>query len=328
MLDPTLLGHEPIRRRLLERLEGGRLTGSMLFSGPDGIGKRRVALELAQRELCLRRCACGQCEGCRAYKTDPLPTELPNLLRIAPEGKAGLIRIGMIRESDLVEGGVIRWAHQAPPPRCQRWILVEDAHRLNGASANMLLKILEEPPPGTHFLLVTHRPEAVLQTIRSRCERIPFKPLDPDSAWAVARSQGWEAEAEERWVALANGTLRLLDPGDFARACAQVEAWIALAGGASLADHAAALLPEKASEKAQSEQMAQAFEVLLTLLADVGRLRAGEAPRMKPWRDEMRAIPGGLDLKKTHARVQEALRHLVRNPSAEGLVRDVVLSFR
>src|SRR5208337_3623668 len=111
MFDPSLAGHRPVRERLLERLEAGRLAGSLLFTGPDGVGKRRVAMELAQRELCFRRTACGSCEGCLLFKGGP-PAELPNFLRVATEGKAGLIRIGVIRGDDLVEGGVIQWAHR------------------------------------------------------------------------------------------------------------------------------------------------------------------------------------------------------------------------
>ena len=328
MFDPALQGHGSLRRRLRERLEAGRLPGSLLLTGPEAIGKRRVALELAQRELCLRRTACGACEGCRPFREEPLPVELPNLLRIAPEGKAGLIRISAIREDDLVEGGVIRWAHQAPPPRCHRWILVEDAHRLNGASANMLLKTLEEPPAGTHFLLVTHRPEAVLQTIRSRCERIACAPLAPEEAWAVARAQGWEEAERPRWTALAGGTLRVLDPALFARECDQVEAWIALAGGAPLAEAAGPLLPEK-GEGAQSEQLARALELLLRVLADLARLAGGSAPRLEPWRPELEALADrGLDLKAAQEATCEALRSLPRNPAAEGLLRAVVQSFR
>lgn len=328
MFDPALRGHAPIRQRLLDRLQAGKLSGSLLLTGPEGIGKRRVALELAQRELCYTRSACGQCEGCRVFKTDPLPQELPNLLRIAPEGKAGLIRIGMIREDDLVEGGVIRWAHQAAPPRCHRWILVEEAHRLNGASANMLLKTLEEPPEGTHFLLVTHRPESVLQTIRSRCERIPFKALETEAAWDIALEHGWESSQREAWCSLAGGTLRHLDPADFARARAQVEAWLSLAAGGSFVDHAAALLPDKTRDRAQAEQVGECLEVLLRVLADLGRLRQGTTPRLGPWSAQLHSIPAALDLRRSALRIHEAQRNLVRNPSAEGLIREVAWGLR
>lgn len=329
MFDASIKGHGAIRQRIYDRIQGKKLPGSLLFTGPDGIGKRRVALELAQRELCFRRDACGRCEGCKPFQTDPLPVELPNLLRIAPEGKAGLIRISVIREDDLVEGGVIRWAHQAPPPGCHRWILVEDAHRLNGASANMLLKILEEPPPGTHFLLVTHRPEAMLQTIRSRCERIPFSPLQDEDVWAVALEAGWGLRDREHWIALAAGTLRYLDPGSFSRAVEQVRAWFDLASGGTFADVGESLLPEKNAVKAQSEQMAQCLELLLLVLSDAARLREGKALRLEPWRSRIEIIAkSALQLRKPMELAFGALRHLTRNPFAESLLREVGLALK
>jgi DNA polymerase-3 subunit delta' len=329
MFNPSIKGHGIIRQRLCERSQGERLPGSLLLTGPDGIGKRRVAMELAQRELCFRKTACGRCEGCKPFQADVLPVELPNLLRIAPEGKAGLIRISVIREDDLVEGGVIRWAHQAPPPGCHRWILIEDAHRLNGASANMLLKILEEPPPGTHFLLVTHRPEAMLQTIRSRCERIPFSPLLAEDVWAVALEAGWKPQDRAPWTALAAGTLRYLDAGLFARAVEQMEAWLDLAGGGSFAEAGGPLLPEKGATVAQSEQMAQCLELLLLILADVARLREGKPLRLEPWRSRIETLArSALQLRKSMELAFGALRHLTRNPFAETLLREVGLALK
>ena len=322
-----LTGHRAVRERLLERVRSERL-GSFLFIGPDGVGKRRVAMELAQRELCFRRTACGQCQGCLMFK-GALPVELPNLLRIAPEGKAGLIRIGAIRGDDLVEGGVIQWAHRAPPPGCHRWILVEDAHRLNGASANMLLKTLEEPPQGTSFLLVTHRPEAMLQTIRSRCERIAFLPLSAEESWSVARREGWEENSREAWTALAAGTLRYLDPEAFQRASDQLDAWISLGGGAAFNDACAPLLPAKEAEASQGEQVSQALEILLLVLADVARLREDKPLRLAPWAAGIGRLAGSaLALERPQARIFEALRNLIRNPSPDALLREISLTLR
>ena len=329
MFDASIKGHAAVRQRLLDRIQGRKLPGSLLLTGPDGIGKRRVAMELAQRELCFRRDACGRCEGCKPFKQDSLPVELPNLLRIAPEGKAGLIRISAIREDDLVEGGVIRWAHQAPPPGCHRWILVEDAHRLNGASGNMLLKILEEPPPGTHFLLVTHRPDAMLQTIRSRCERVNFMPLRDEEAWAVAEGAGWDLQDRERWTALAAGTLRYLEPRAFSRAVEQMEAWLDLAGGGSFADAGEPLLPEKNATAAQSEQMVQCLELLLLVLGDIARLREGKPLRLEPWHPRIETIAkSGLQVRKALELTFGALRHLTRNPFAESLLREIGLALK
>ena len=326
MFDPSLKGHAALRARLLERLQAGRLPGTLLFAGPEAIGKRRVAMELAQRELCFRKSACGTCEACRLFRGDDLPVELPNLLRIAPEGKAGLIKIGAVRDSDLVEGGVIRWASLSPPPGCHRWILVEDAHRLNGGAANMLLKTLEEPPTGTHFLLITHRPEAVIQTIRSRAQRLAFAPLADVDAWAVAAAAGWAADQREAWLALAEGTLRVLDEAAFARARAQVEAWLALGAGVSFERAAEPLIPEKDATVGQSEQLRPALELLLRILADLGRLRSGRAPALSPWRSGLAQMAErSLDLRAPMEAVSIALQSLTRNPAPEPLLREMAL---
>ncbi len=335
MFSPWISGHRPLRERLLARLHAGRIRGSLLFAGPEGVGKRRVALELAQREICFRHTACGACEGCRLFEGDDLPFELPNLLRITPEGKAGVIRIDQIREGldsanqPRFSRGVIEWASLAPPPNCHRWILVEEAHRLNESSANILLKTLEEPPAATHFILVTHRPEAVLQTIRSRCERIPFAPLAGPEAWEAALRHGWTEADRARWSALGEGSLRFLAEDAYRRAEAQVEAWLALLGGAAFSGAAEPLLPEKDGTVAQSEQLRQPLELLLRLLADLARIRAGAPPALAPWSDALQGLAAGpLDPRPAQEAALEALRHLPRNLSAEPLLREVALALR
>ncbi|HCZ32867.1 MAG TPA: hypothetical protein DHV93_05070 [Holophagaceae bacterium] len=335
MFAPEVVGHRAIRQRLLDRLQGGRIRGSLLFTGPEGIGKRRVALELARREICLRRNACGLCEGCRMLLGDDLPFELPNLLRIAPEGKAGVIRIDQIREGldsnnqPRFSRGVIEWASLAPAVGCHRWIVVEEAHRLNESSGNILLKTLEEPPEGTHFVLVTHRPEALLQTIRSRCERIPFAPLSFDEAWAVAARLGWAEAERPRWTALGEGSLRFLEEAAFRRAEAQVEAWLALLGGRPFTEAGEALLPEKDSLLAQGEQLRQPLELLLRLLTDLARIRAGQTPALEPWRHALEALAAQpRNLRSPQEAALEALRHLPRNLSPEPLLREVGLALQ
>lgn len=333
MFNPDLAGHRALRQRFLDRLQAGGIRGSLLFTGPEGIGKRRVALELAQRELCFRRTACGSCEGCRLFADEDLPFELPNLLRITPEGKAGIIRIDQIREGldstnqPRFSRGVIEWAALAPPLGCHRWILVEEAHRLNESSGNILLKTLEEPPPGTHFILVTHRPEALLQTIRSRCERIPFAPLPPEEAWSVAQRHGWAEVDRPRWAALGAGSLRFLEEPAFRRSEAQVEAWLALLGGQSFSAVGGPLLPEKDAALAQGEQLRQPLELLLRLLADLARVQVGETPALEPWRGVLEPLAAqARDLKRAQEAVFEALRHLLRNLSPEPLLREVALT--
>jgi DNA polymerase-3 subunit delta' len=316
-----------IRSRLLERVNAGKFYGSLLFVGQDGIGKRRVALEMAQREVCFRRSACGVCEGCKLFKTDPLPKEFPNLLRIAPEGKAGLIKVDTIREDELVEGGVINWAYQAAPPNCHRWIVIEDAHRLGKASANILLKTLEEPPPDTFFLLLTHMPESVLPTIQSRSERVVFSPLRSDEIGEVALRHGWDKSELDVWIAVSNGTLKYLDRDMFARACSQIDAWVSVMEGIPFKNVSESLLPDKSSELAQSQQVTLALEQLLIVLDEQMRILKGMPAHLTQWAARL----GSLTNKQINVQdgckcALEAMRNLSRNAAPETLLRKVSLT--
>lgn len=330
--DPSLLGHEAVRQKLFGLLGSGKLPGSLLFAGPDAVGKRRVAFELAMRELCFRRTACGSCEGCLIFKAAPLPNVFPNLLRIAPEGKAGIIKVDAIRGDAMVEGGVICWAHQAPPPGCHRWVVIEDAHRLGKSGANILLKTLEEPPLGTFFILVTHRPESVLATIRSRSMRVPFAPLSEAEATKVAQGNGWGGAELGAWAAMSNGTLKLLDRDAFDRASAQMEAWLSIMEGAPFAEASEALLPDKKSDLAVSQQTLLALEQLLVALKEAEQARLGLPGRLGAigqWGARFSALGGmELDIRRAFNYALESMRALQRNASPELILRKIALALQ
>jgi DNA polymerase-3 subunit delta' len=326
MFDKSIIGHSEIRSRLFSRLASNKIAGSMLFTGPDGIGKRRVALEMAQREICFRKTACGECEGCKLYKVDPLPKEFPNLLRIAPEGKAGLIKVDAIRDSDLVEGGIIRWAHQAAPPGCHRWIVIEDAHRLGKASANILLKTLEEPPTDTYFILLTHRPASVLPTIQSRSERIAFGTLGYDEIVKIALRHGWAESELEGWAAVSSGTLKYLERDNYLRACSQIEAWVSIIEGVPFAEVSESLLP-KTGEVAQSQQVAHAFEQLLKVLNDLARISEGKSGQLTQWTQRLgSAANERIDIRYGYHYALEAMKALNRNIAPETVLRNTALA--
>ena len=158
-----------------------------LLAGPEGLGKRRFALELGAHLVA----ACGGCGTCD--ECDRLARGVhPDLVVIEREGE--FIRIEQIAEliADLSLKPFTS-THRA-------WIVVEP-ERLNLEAANTFLKSLEEPPDDVHFILVSDAPERVLPTIISRCQMVEFQPVPDDDlcAFLVAR----ESLDEERAAVLA-----------------------------------------------------------------------------------------------------------------------------
>ena len=197
----NILGQREPKRRLRRLLETDRLPHALLFSGPEGVGKRRTAEALAAALLCSSPAAghpCGTCESCRAFSRGIHP----DFFFVVPEavGKgARSIRIEAMR--------ALGSALARPPELAPRQVaLIDDAQRMNEAAANSFLKTLEEPTGDVVFLLVTGMRAALLDTIVSRCLEIPFGPLALPELSEVLRRHGVEAEEAAALAALANGS--------------------------------------------------------------------------------------------------------------------------
>lgn len=197
----NILGQREPKRRLRRLLETDRLPHALLFSGPEGVGKRRTAEALAATLLCSSPAAghpCGTCESCRAFSRGIHP----DFFFVVPEavGKgARSIRIEAMR--------ALGSALARPPELASRQVaLIDDAQRMNEAAANSFLKTLEEPTGDVVFLLVTGMRAALLDTIVSRCLEIPFGPLALPELSEVLRRHGVEAEEAAALAALADGS--------------------------------------------------------------------------------------------------------------------------
>ncbi len=166
----------------------GRLAHALLIAGPAGIGKRHFARALTAFLLCEQRSgyACGQCRACAqlAAATHPdanllsvdghvaltlAASEPPDTMLIhwepRPDSKRKDISIGAVHSA-------IEQLTQISHYGGARVVLIEPADLLNESSANALLKLVEEPPKGTHLLFVCERPSQLKPTLRSRCQRI------------------------------------------------------------------------------------------------------------------------------------------------------------
>ncbi len=165
-VDDDILGHTRELAHLRLMAERGRLHHAYLFEGPAGVGKHRVARWLSRLVNCeSEEKPCGHCSACITIAAN----NHPDIVVIEPaSGSASKsIPVAAIRE-------VIRTTGYHRYSAKRRMILIDPADAMAPAAANALLKTLEEPPDGTGFVLVTTRSDALLPTIRSRCQRIRF----------------------------------------------------------------------------------------------------------------------------------------------------------
>jgi DNA polymerase III subunit delta' len=162
-----IIGHERQKNILRRALASGRLAHAYLFAGPDGIGKRLMALALARVLFCMHGTGCGECPACR--KLDH--RNHPDLHVLEADGSS--IKIEQVR-------ALQRDLSLRPLEASRKVCLIEAADTMTVAAANALLKTLEEPRGDTVLLLLSSQPQRLLETIRSRCQLLRFarQPLE------------------------------------------------------------------------------------------------------------------------------------------------------
>jgi len=193
----SIYGHEKQLALLTGALEKNRIPHAYLFSGMTGVGKKTVAIALAERIHCNNANvasfdACNRCPSC--LKTDH--HNHPDLLFLEPEGQ--FIRIKAIRDLQA------QMQYQ-PLEGKNRIIIIDDADRMNITSANALLKTLEEPAPGNLLILVSGNPAGLPKTILSRCQQVRFSPLNRDTIASYLRDHHALEEEDAAMIAGASG---------------------------------------------------------------------------------------------------------------------------
>ncbi len=197
-------GHQRLITLLARAIASDSLPQSLLFAGPRGVGKRRVATALAQTLNCLepvqgdvfKTDACGHCAACsrigRGIHSDVLVVE--------PDD-TGSIKIEQARE-------VIDAAQYRPFEGHRRVVIVDEADAMGKPAQSALLKILEEPPSASVFVLVSSRADSLLSTVLSRCYRLRFGPLAVEEIVKMLMSDHGRTEPEARALAVdADGSL-------------------------------------------------------------------------------------------------------------------------
>jgi DNA polymerase-3 subunit delta' len=191
-------GNSKIVERLRAKLREGRFPHSLIFAGPEGVGKRTCALMFAKALNCPEKGPddfCDICIQCRKINAGVHA----DVISVGLEEDAAEIKISQIR--DLLQVLQLR-----PFEGTHKIFIIDPADSMNIAAANALLKGLEEPPEDSHFILLSTNPQALLVTIRSRCQMYMFVPLTLEEM----RKFGGD-ELALRWSRGSIGSLRTLD---------------------------------------------------------------------------------------------------------------------
>jgi DNA polymerase III subunit delta' len=165
-----------------------------LLAGPEGGGKQLAARAFAAALLCAEG-GCGECRAC----TLALAERHPNLFVVEPEGRD--IRVETVREE------IWHPAFRTAPEPGRKVFIIREADRLNPAAADMLLKVLEEPPADAVLMLLSARPDELPETVLSRCHVVTFLPLAESLVAESLVAEGVPAERAAMAARLAGGNL-------------------------------------------------------------------------------------------------------------------------
>ncbi|MBY0385668.1 AAA family ATPase [bacterium] len=204
-----IAGHEAPKAVLLAKTSRKEFFNGLILSGPEGIGKKKIARALLQELNCEKEEACGECSAClKIEKTADVflhEIELQN----------DKIKIEAVR--DVLQFASLKsWVKH-------RFVILNHVEKITAQAANALLKVLEEPPEGLHFIFITANLSQVLPTLRSRCQVIGFSPLSDEILrekvpgiepwqvrWSFGRLSLAQKVVQEEWMTVRKSAINFL----------------------------------------------------------------------------------------------------------------------
>ena len=251
MLGPAFIGHHRVTALLQQAVARRRVPQTLLFAGPEGVGKHTMAIALAQALNCPQATdgiACGRCANC----TRIAKGGFSDVIEI-DNGDTASISIKVVREQVLDLVGYRPFEGQ------RRVFIIDPADALGLPAQDALLKTLEEPPPAVVLVLISAYADSLRPTILSRCRRVRFGALTAvEVAQALALDEG--VLIEDRGAAL-----------ELLRAAASAGVAAKLKVAASVTKHG--------TKRREREALGMRLAHVSTLLRDLGALAsAGDAP--------------------------------------------------
>lgn len=290
-----VVGHRRLVSLLAQAMARDSLTPSLILSGAEGVGKRLVAVSIAQELNCVDRRAtigdrpsapmdagrwtmddqaCGKCAACRRIARGAHP----DVMTIEP-GETGSIKIEQVRAA--IDRSVFR-----PFEGRKRVTIVEQADALVPAAQNALLKTLEEPLPASVFVLVTSRPDMLLPTVRSRCAHLRLGRLQvSEVATVLERFHDYSHADALTAAAASDGSVRRaldLEADAFAEARSDAEDLLGAAARdpRTRLERAKDLLKGGGTASSEREHLAARLMAMAALIRDAGLVASGGDPRL------------------------------------------------
>lgn len=280
-----LIGNEPVKTILRRLLANRRVPNALLFAGADAVGKKHFALELAKAFVCLNpknREACDVCANCRRADKFNFPkpddrdafkrvifSEHPDIGLVIPYNKN--ILVDAIRELETE-------ANFRPYEAAARFFIIDDADKMNDAASNALLKTLEEPPAASHIFLIASRPDALLPTIRSRCQTVRFAPIETNEIENyLSKNKNFSAADAAVLARLSGGGLGHALNSDLEKFRRNRDAMLKVLESILIKENRAELLRigEEMNDAKNKDDFELKLDVLQTLIHDVWTIKNG-----------------------------------------------------
>ncbi len=314
----TVVGHRHVVELLRKAVRLGRVPQSLVFAGPEGVGKRAVAIALAQALNCPKRAdgdGCGKCPTCQR-----IANGRHSDVTLLDQGDEASIKIDAVRERVLATVGY------RPFEAERRVYIIDPADAMGIPAQDALLKTLEEPPSSVVLILVTAYPDTLRPTVLSRCRRLRFGPLDETDVERVLVERCQIDRKDARALAVISGgsveralgakSDEVTEDRDLAVALLRAARGPNL--GARL-QSAVALAAHEKNRRAR-EALATRCDVVASLLRDLGAMASGSSAALAnlDLEHELRGLAPAYDLTRIAAAasvLSEAQRALERQAS-------------
>jgi DNA polymerase-3 subunit delta' len=287
--NPVLTGHEEGIRQVTVAFTGSRMPHAWLLTGIEGIGKATLAYHIATHVLSGGQIPIGKIDTKHPAAKLVMAEAHPDLLvvRRTANDKGDLRETIAVDEARKIGG----FLHMTAAHNGWRVVIIDEAHTLNRAGQNAILKILEEPPPSALIVMTATSPGMLLPTIRSRCRHLSLAPLnDIEMVTILTRFASELGDGELKYlITLAGGSAGFALKAIRAEALPLYEEMLAILG--SLPDLEVARV-HKLADRIGRKADAESFDVVVTLLVELLRRAARARATGEKGSTDMGALKG------------------------------------